>query len=475
MLDDMKRAGRVEPISSRDIESSRLGLGMEKLDRDAFDPAPLYDSVAALGVKWIRIQSGWAKTEKKRGLYSFGWLDEIVNQLISHKLRPWMCLCYGNGLYTPEAAEYVGAVGFPPLSDIATVGWIAYIKATVAHYKGRIFDYEIWNEPDGTCWRHGANAKEYGEFACRTAEAIRSIDPEARIFVGSVYTHDLKYIDDFLSTGLYKYADALTIHEYTYDERYMLHRVSATRALLDMYNPDIKIIQGESGSQSKSGGFGALNWIEVNERQQAKQLLRHTVADLLCGVEFSSYFSCVDMVECVTGGRIGGDDLSNWGYFGLIRHKPDEADSSRRYTYKPSYYTMQVLAAALGQAETVQAPVLLTPQKSAAVDDEDLSDATLIIGAFHNAVGKLGVVYWNSTDMLKIRDYESTVSMQVVTSGTNPCLIDLMDGTVYAFSEKQYKKEDNTCTFTHIPVKDHPLLIAFDDFAPVSQSPKTFS
>ena len=41
-----------------------MGLGMEKLDRDAFDPERVYDKVAALGVKWIRLQSGWQKAEK---------------------------------------------------------------------------------------------------------------------------------------------------------------------------------------------------------------------------------------------------------------------------------------------------------------------------------------------------------------------------------------------------------------------------
>lgn len=30
---------------------------------------------------------------------------------------------------------------------------------------------------------------------------------------------------------------------------------------------------------------------------QVKQILRHTIADLLCGIKFTSLFSCVDMAE----------------------------------------------------------------------------------------------------------------------------------------------------------------------------------
>ena len=63
-MDRLLKIGEVQPINSRDIKDSRMGLGMEKLDRDAFDPEKVYDRVAALGVKWIRIQSGWQKTEK---------------------------------------------------------------------------------------------------------------------------------------------------------------------------------------------------------------------------------------------------------------------------------------------------------------------------------------------------------------------------------------------------------------------------
>ena len=58
-MDRLLKIGEVQPINSRDIKDSRMGLGMEKLDRDAFDPEKVYDRVAALGVKWIRIQSGW--------------------------------------------------------------------------------------------------------------------------------------------------------------------------------------------------------------------------------------------------------------------------------------------------------------------------------------------------------------------------------------------------------------------------------
>ena len=65
---DSKKTASLRSKSAAEIKSSRLGIGFEKLDRDAFDPEKAYDKLAAVGVKWVRIQSGWAKTEKIKGV-----------------------------------------------------------------------------------------------------------------------------------------------------------------------------------------------------------------------------------------------------------------------------------------------------------------------------------------------------------------------------------------------------------------------
>ena len=62
-------AGALPHFDAKDVAFSRLGVGFEKLDRDVFNPEPAYDPVAAIGVKKIRLQSGWMKTEKDMGLF----------------------------------------------------------------------------------------------------------------------------------------------------------------------------------------------------------------------------------------------------------------------------------------------------------------------------------------------------------------------------------------------------------------------
>ena len=62
----LQKIGKIKQKHSSEIKTSKSGIGFEKLDRDVFDPEKAYDKVADIGVKWVRIQSGWAKTEKQK-------------------------------------------------------------------------------------------------------------------------------------------------------------------------------------------------------------------------------------------------------------------------------------------------------------------------------------------------------------------------------------------------------------------------
>ena len=199
----LQNIGRISPCHARDVRTSKIGLGFEKLDRDVFDPANAYDPVAALGVKWIRIQSGWARTERKKGVFDFAWLDMIVDNLIARGLQPWMCLCYGNGLYDDAAAKVFGAVGCPPIkTEEQKAAWHRYVATVAARYSGRVAHFEVWNEPDGDwCWKHGANGREYGEFALATAAAVREGNPRAHTIMGSRCTQNLGRLSDVARTG----------------------------------------------------------------------------------------------------------------------------------------------------------------------------------------------------------------------------------------------------------------------------------
>ena len=108
------------------------------------------------------------------------------------------------------------------------------------------------------------------------------------------------------------------------------------------YNPNTELIQGESGTQSKSGGHGALCDGAWTEEKQAKQLVRHTLADLMTDVHFTSYFSCMDMIEALNGNVDDKSSYLDYGYFGILGADFEEDGKSiGEYYKKPSYYVLQ--------------------------------------------------------------------------------------------------------------------------------------
>lgn len=466
-MEQLIEIGKIVPKRSLDIKYSKLGIGFEKLDRNVFDPEKAYDKLALVGVKWVRIQSGWQRTERQKGVYDFEWIDKVVDNLIARGMKPWICLCYGNELYNEEAKEVFGAVGIAPIfNDEQKLGWANYVKATVEHFKGRVDHWEIWNEPDGKwCWKHGVSAREYGLFAVDTAKAIREVSSDAVIIGGAIcMIGNLDYVNTALSVGMADVIDAFSFHEYTADETALYKHVPALRALLDSYNPKIKLIQGESGSQSRSDGCGALRGGAWTPARQAKQCLRHAVADLHTGVEFSSYFSCMDMIEALNGTVGDKNSYLDYGYFGILGADFDENGfSSGEYSPKPSYYAYQNLCSVFAEgAEVCELPLLRLNLPSKRMLGNDYG-GTLTMHSFKKPNGSYALAFWNPSPLLTT-DFESTVSFRTARLPEKISLVDLMDGRIYRLPDECIERNGGSTAIKNVPVKDYPMLLTFGDF-----------
>ena len=101
--------GTVKSRNANEIESSNWLIGCETLDRDYADYDQYKEYIAPLGIKRIRMQAGWAKTEKVKGEYDWVWLDHIVNDAVSRGLKPWLQTSYGNSLYRNGGGANLGA------------------------------------------------------------------------------------------------------------------------------------------------------------------------------------------------------------------------------------------------------------------------------------------------------------------------------------------------------------------------------
>ncbi|MBQ8813155.1 MAG: beta-galactosidase [Lachnospiraceae bacterium] len=461
-MERLIKIGKLKSKHALEVQNSRLGVGFEKLDRDAFDPEKAYDKVAELGVKWVRIQSGWAKTEKEKGVYDFSWLDKVVDNLIARGLRPWICLCYGNGLYSDEAKKYFGAAGVAPTSGEYLEAWKAYVYEVVSHFKDRIHEWEVWNEPDGAwCWKSGPDGTEYGKFVVDTAKVIREAYKDAYIIGGSVCKKYVYFLNAAFMAGMGECIDGLTFHEYTRDEVGAIQTIKVYKAIADMYNDKIEIIQGESGSQSKRNGAGAVRTGSWTERKQAKQLLRHAMVDLLGNVKFTSYFSAMDMMEGFD--YKPGEKISKFGYFGLLAAEFDENGcATGEYKEKLSYYVMQNLASVFSdEIEIKNLPIMVQPQHSELTFSAEPRHDEIIQGGFKIGDNEI-YVFWIPSNLMTT-DYEGTFTIASALM-KEVHLVDFMDGSVYSIPDTM--KEEGVIgadIYSSFPIRDYPMALIFGD------------
>lgn len=471
---NFKLIGEVRPKHSKEIKRSRIGIGLEKLDRSLYNPESCYDAIGKLGVGYVRIQSGWMKTEKEKGVYDFLWLDSIVDNIIAQGAAPWMCLCYGNPVYSEEAKKVNGAIGVPPVhTEEEREGWKNYCHAVAEHYKGKISMYEVWNEPDGACWRPCPSAKEYGEFVTATAKAVKSADPQSRIFAGSLVRADLDYISEMLATGCWKYIDAITYHHYKacHIEEDVTEAVADMKALAATYNPKITIIQGEHGAPSRRDGKGGLANFPWTEERQAKFLARKIMIDMLSDVEFASYFTLVDIFENLAGDFVEISE-DNYGFFGLLKERFDNGKPTGIYEPKPSYRMFQCMCSLFSDsAEKVNAPIRFSyPRyRDDFVYDVDNAyyinrDAKTVYQSFKKDNGSFAFCYWKTTDLMTA-SYASEVTIEAYRVPKDVSLIDCLTGKIFAIPEKNISfRDDGKILLKNMPIYDYPLLITFGNF-----------
>ena len=71
----LQRIGTIKPRSVGEIAGQNWSLGCETLDRGFANYDSYKDYLVPLGIKQIRLQGGWATTEREPGKYDWRWLD----------------------------------------------------------------------------------------------------------------------------------------------------------------------------------------------------------------------------------------------------------------------------------------------------------------------------------------------------------------------------------------------------------------
>lgn len=429
--------GKIAPVQSDMNAASFWSVGSETLDRDYAVFENYSKFMKETGVGYARLQSGWAKTEQEKGKYDFSWIDAHVDGLIAEGIHPWICLCYGNPIYSDHGLD-LNAKLFAdgPIMD----GWLNYVRACVTRYKGKVTMWEIWNEPDGG--KNGDSYELYANLFVRTAQVIREVDPDAKIAAFGVCRPNKPYIRQAMefiakADGL-KYMDYLTYHGYYPVPETIIPDVQQLRKDMDAYSPSIGLLQGETGCPGLLEYGHAMKNIEWTEYSQAKWDLRQALNHFGMGIPYS-FFTMVDL---------------NYGWmhqsFGLIR-----MNTLKKPVYKrPKFYAVQHITS------------VFTPEMKP-TDEVKVKapfNVELVSYGLQKNGKNVGCVLWlggeRPTDSLDRTNMELSIEgMKFV----DPVYVDMLTGYVHDFTPLIKKVRGGSRIAQSLPIWDSPILIVNKD------------
>ncbi|MCR4576207.1 MAG: beta-galactosidase [Lentisphaeria bacterium] len=231
--------------------SSCWMLGCETLDRDFADFQKYKSYLPALGIPLIRLQAGWAKTEKVKGEYDFSWLDRIVDDTMELGLKCLLETDYGNPIYGGGGGWDL-AGGFPT-SDEALAAWDAWVENLVLHFKDRVDEWAMWNEPDIS---KENSLEAIVDFNIRTGTIVRKLAPNSKIAGFSLAHSDAAYFEKCLvklkekgGDGLF---DSYIYHGYKYNPDEAFDNGLKLKAVLAKLGIRGLLRQGENGCSSEN-------------------------------------------------------------------------------------------------------------------------------------------------------------------------------------------------------------------------------
>jgi hypothetical protein len=156
----------------------------------------------------------WSNLEPRKDSWKFAMLDKYVALREQHDVRILLTLAWSprwasvrpgdNGAGPP------GAVAEPErISE-----WQNYVRTVATRYKGKIHEYEIWNEPNGKQFYTGT-IPTMVELARVAYETLKEVDP-SNIVTSPPATavSGLPWLDAYLKAGGGQYADVIGYHLY---------------------------------------------------------------------------------------------------------------------------------------------------------------------------------------------------------------------------------------------------------------------
>jgi polysaccharide biosynthesis protein PslG len=323
--------------------ASRFGISPDNIEfEEPHVRDRLLDSMVAAGARWIRFDVKWEVIQYRGpGSYDFARYDELVGAARARGLQ-----VLGTLAYAPRwarSASCADSFFCEPRDANEYASWAA---ETVAHFRGRISHWEIWNEPNiEIFWRPKPNAGRYTALLRPAYGRIKAADPSAVVLAGATSPapndgtriDEVTFLQQVYAAGGAGYFDAWSHHPYTHPGP--PGNVHPDSAWYQIYGarPNIRGVMAANGDGSKkvwgtehgpptAGAPGAVS--EAIQAQHVTDAYRLWRSYDWAGPLF--WYSGRDVAA-------PGESGEAWRYHGLLR---------RDFTRKPAWAAYRAAAAA---------------------------------------------------------------------------------------------------------------------------------
>ena len=202
----------------------------------------LFDHMVNIGVTMTGAGLPWCDGEPVQGQYDWDAIDYAdfqVNEILARGMEPTFFL----GL-TPQWAALrpdLEPHRTPP-SEGYVDEFMDFHRFVANRYKGKVKYYFFWNEPNGCSWindgcSNGDSYPLYTQWLIRCSQAVKSVDPAAKIIAGNLdyhagVSHGYLYVQGMYDYGAGPYIDGIAIHPYDWAGTIHWRAVTDTRNVM---------------------------------------------------------------------------------------------------------------------------------------------------------------------------------------------------------------------------------------------------
>ncbi|MBI2301269.1 MAG: hypothetical protein HYU66_20365, partial [Armatimonadetes bacterium] len=228
-----------------------------------------------MGAVWVRCGAGatelgnWPGNEPFPGTFRFDRAEsEWTGFYQKEQLVPTPILGY-TPRWASRSPESADAHAYPP----DPWAMLRYAEAVSRQFAGRVWYWEVWNEPNIEFFR--GDIATYADLVKAAAAGVRRGNPAARVVLGGVAGVDRPFLDRCYQHGVRDFVDVVACHPYQwgnqFNDGWFFDKLTGLRTLLKGW-----------GDGDRPVWLNELGWSSggVTEEEQARLLVQAFVSGI---------------------------------------------------------------------------------------------------------------------------------------------------------------------------------------------------